>query len=372
MRCKPWTLAFAVLLCCSWLPAKAAHACINADVGIDVSHRTVSLQLTLPRGMDVLALKPMDGYRRSQWLRSTDGSAVVTDQGLRLANPHRRRLRVQMDVRANLERPDRTYPPFLRFDDGTIAVETETFAAAKSVTPLCLHFTPAPGEQIIGYGRASSSRLSAPAAPAPAAYVAFGKPRVERVHSLLLVSGRHTPDWIRERSRKTIPGVAEFYRQRLGSKALPTIFFYKMANSHGSGYHGDRLPGSVTLGLLGDAWEHPDARAAHEITEFVGHEIFHAWNAASDMEPIDAESNMASEGGAELAKMFATAHVEGNGKQAWLAETSASLDDCLLSLPSHGSLAGGHLDHGQLPYTCGVPVMLVLATLNDPQDPVAG
>jgi hypothetical protein len=277
-----------------------------------------------------------------------------------------------MDVRTNLDRPDRTYPPFLRFDDGTIGLETDTFAAVEGATPLCLHFTPAPGEQVIGYGQASSGRLSAPAAPAPAAYVAFGTPRVERTLSLLLVSDRRTPDWIRERLHQTIPDVARFYRQRMGPKALPTIFFYNLAGSHGSGYHGDRLPGSVTLGLLGEAWGKPDALAAHQITEFVSHELFHVWNAADGMEPVGAESNIASEGGAELAKMFATAHAEGKGEQAWLAEASASLDDCLLSLPAQGSLAAGHLDHGQLPYSCGVPVMLVLAALNDPQDPAAG
>lgn len=372
MCSKPWTLALAILLFCSWLPAQAANACINADIGIDAAHRHISLELMLPPGMDTLALTPLDGYRRSQWLRSPDGSAVITDQGLQAANPHQRRLRVQIDVRANLERPDRTYPPFVRFDDGTVALETDTFVAATGATPLCLRFTPVKGEQVIGYGNVASSQVSAPSAPAPAAYVAFGTPRVERVHSLLLVSGRRTPDWILERLRKTIPDATWFYRQHLGPKALPTIFFYNVAGSHGSGYHGDRLPGSVTLGLLGDAWGKPDADAAHQMTEFVGHEIFHVWNAADGMEPADAESNMASEGGAELAKMFASAHTEGKGQQAWLAEASTSLNDCLLSLPAHGSLADSGLDHGQLPYSCGVSVMLVLAALNDPLDPVAG
>ncbi|MEO8777172.1 MAG: hypothetical protein ABI389_00690 [Rhodanobacter sp.] len=372
MRCKPWTLALAILLTCGWLPVRAATACIDADIGIDAAHRTVSLDLTLPQGTDAIALKPMDGYRRSQLWQSADGSTVITDDGLRLADPHQRRMRVQMDVRTNLERPDRTYPPFLRFADGTIAVESDAFAAAEGTTPLCLRFVPAPGERVIGYATASTRPLHAPAAPAPAAYVAFGTPRVERVHSLLLVSGRGTPDWIRDRLRHTIPGVAEFYRQRMWPMALPTIFFYSLPDAHGSGYHGDRLPGSLTLGLIGAAWKTPDASAAHQITEFVAHELFHVWNAAAGMQPVDAESNLASEGGAELAKMLASAHVEGDPDQAWLAEASTSLDDCLLSLPAQGSLAAGHLDHGQLPYTCGVPLMLVLAALNHPQDPATG
>ncbi len=372
MHCKPWTLALVTLLACSWLPVRAADACIDADIGIDATHRTVSLQLTLPQDTDAIALLPIDGYQRSRLWQSADGSAVITDDGLRLADPRQRGIRVEMDVRTNVDRPDRTYPPFLRFADDTIAVETDAFAAAEGATPLCLRFLPAPGEQVIGYGMVSAQPLRAPTAPASAAYVAFGTPRVERVHSLLLVSDRGTPDWIRERLHHTIPGMAEFYRQRMGPKALPTIFFYSVQGSHGSGYHGDLLPGSVTLGLLGDAGETRDASTVHQISEFVGHEIFHVWNATDGMDPADTESNLASEGGAELAKIFATAHVEGKDEQAWLAEASTSLGDCLLSLPTQGSLAAGHLDHGQLPYSCGVPVMLTLAALNDPQDPSAG
>lgn len=139
MRCKPRTLAFAILFACIWLPTQAATTCIDADVSIDAAHRALTLQLTLPPGTDTLAMKPLDGYRRSQLLRSPDGSAVVTDQGLQLANPRQRRLRVQMDVHNNLDRPDRTYPPFLRFADGTIALETDTLAAARGAAPLYLH-----------------------------------------------------------------------------------------------------------------------------------------------------------------------------------------------------------------------------------------
>ncbi|MEO9079931.1 MAG: hypothetical protein ABI268_11555 [Rhodanobacter sp.] len=355
-----------------WLPALAGTSCIDATIRIDAAHTQISATLALPDGLSAITLKPIDGYQRTQLWSSPDGSAVITDNELRAADPHQRLLHVTMDVRANVKRPDRTYPPFLRFADGTIVLETDTFASTEHSTPLCLRFVPAAGEQVIGYGSVSSHPLRAPHTPAPAAYVAFGSPRVERDHSLLLVSDRRTPQWIRERLQHTIPGLTEFYRQRMGPMAVPTVFFYSLEGSHGSGYHGDRLPGSVTLGLLGDAWQTPDDSAIHQITEFVGHEIFHVWNATDGMEPVDAESNLASEGGAELAKMIATAHVEGNGTLAWLAEASNSLNDCLLSLPTRSSLAAGQLDHGQLPYTCGVPVMLVLAALNDPQDPATG
>ena len=372
MRTHFGLLLLTSLIATMWLPAEAGTSCIDATIGIDAAHTNISMALTLPDGSRAIALKPINGYRRPQLWHSPDGSAVITDNELRAADPHQRHLHVTMNVRANVQRPDRTYPPFLRFDDGTIALETDTFASAEDATPLCLRFVPAAGEQVIGYGTVSSHPLRAPSAPTPAAYVAFGTPRVERIHALLLVSDRRTPDWIRERLHHTIPGLTEFYRQKLGPRVLPTVFFYSVQGSHGSGYHGDSLPGSVTLGLLGDAWKTPDPNAIHQITEFVGHEIFHVWNAADGIEPVDATSNLASEGGAELGKMIASAHVEGKDRQAWVAEASASLDDCLLSLPDKGSLAAGHLDHGQLPYTCGVPVMLALAALNDPQDPAAG
>lgn len=373
MRCRHWLFAALVLIAASSsLPALAAPSCIDADISIDAGHHALTMQLTLPHGVATLALAPIDGYHRQQLWRSPDGSAVITDSTLRPTHPQQRRLRVSMDVRANLDKPDRTYPPFLRFADGTVALDSDTFAAATNATPLCLHFIPAPGEQVIGYGRVSDHPLRAPAAPAPAGYVAFGTPRVERHPSLLLVSDRQAPAWIRRQLGTTIPAVADYYRQQMGPMATPIVFLYDMPDAHGSGYHGDRLPASVTLGLIGDAWKTPDASAAHQLIGFVAHELFHVWNVAHDMEPADDESDLASEGGAELARMFATAHIEGHAGQVWLAEAGTSLNNCLLALPAHGSLAAGHLDHGRLPYDCGVPVMLVLAAMHDPQDPVAG
>ena len=372
MRTRSWLLVVAGWVAGAWLPVLAGPSCIDATIRINTGHTKVILALTLPEGTHAIPLKPLDGYQRTQLWHSPDRSATITDSELRAADPGQRHLRVTMDVGANVDRPDRTYPPFLRFADGTVAVETDAFAAAEHAMPLCLRFVPAAGEQVIGYGAASSRLLLAPSAPAPAAYVAFGTPSVERDRSLLLVSGGHTPVWIRRRLRNTITGIARFYRQRMGPRELPTVFFYRLANSRGSGYHGDRLPGSLTLGLIGKAWDTPQPSAAHQITEFVGHEMFHVWNAADDMEPLSAESNLASEGGAELATMFAGAYVEGKGEQAWLAEASASLNECLLALPATGSLVAAHLDHGLLPYHCGVPVMLVLAALNNPQDPSNG
>lgn len=373
MRRRRWLLAAVIVwIATGSLPLLAAPSCVDADIGIDAGHHTLTMQLVLPHGVTSLALAPIDGYHRRQLWRSPDGSVVITDNTLRPAHPQQRRLRVSMDVSANVDKPDRTYPPFLRFADGTVALDSDTFAAATGATPLCLRFIPARGEQVIGYGRVSDHPLRAPTTPALAGYVAFGTPRVDRHPSLLLVSDRQAPEWIGRQLGTTILAIADFYRQQMGPITTPTVFLYDMHGAHGSGYHGDRLPASVTLGLVGDTWKTPDTSAAHQLIEFVAHELFHVWNAAQGMEPANDESNLASEGGAELAKMFATAHIEGSGQQTRLDEAGTSLNNCLLALPAHGSLAAGHLDHGQLPYDCGVPVMLVLGAMNDPQDPVAG
>lgn len=360
-----------IALVCSATPPHAAATCIHADIGVDAAHRAITMRLTLPRDVHSLKLVPLDGYHRSKLWRSPDGSAIVTDSGLRAADPLHRRLQVTMDVQTNLDKPDRTYPPFLRFADGTVAVDTDTFASDGKTPSLCSRFTPPRGEQVIGNRHAANSPWQAPA-HLPAAYVAFGTPRVEHIGSLTLVSDRKVPEWVRARLHTGIPAIAEFYRQRMGPMQLPVVFLYQLAGTHqDSGYHGDRLPGSVTLGLIGDAWKIPDADAVHQITRFVAHELFHVWNADRGLEPVSNASNLASEGGADLASMFTTALVEGKGQAAWLDAASTSLDSCLLGLPDSGKLAG-HLDLGQLPYYCGVPVMLVLGAMHDPRDPLAG
>lgn len=369
------SIVFAVV---AWIAGSfvAAHAeapCIHADVGIDAAHTTITLQLALPRGSNGLAWQPLDGYLRTRLWRSPDGSARITDDHLQVANPRQRQLRVTMDVRTNLERPDRTYAPFLRFSDGTVAVDTAIFGAAANSTAVCLRFVPAAGEQVVGFGKASERPFTAPALRAPAAYVAFGTPRVERFHALMMVSDRGAPEWIRQRLHASLPGVAGFYRQRMGPMAIPTVFLYRLAgNQPGSAYHGDRLPGSITLGLSGASWQQPDPVAAHQLSVFLAHEMFHVWNAGDGLKAVESEDNIASEGGAEMASMFAVATIEGHARHDWLTYASTALNQCLQMLPDDAGPLAGHLGNGQLPYDCGVPLMLVIAALNDPRDPLDG
>lgn len=357
----------------SFVAVHAASPCLHADVGIDAAHTAITLHVDLPRGSKGIFLQTLDGYQRSRLWHSPDGSTRITDNSLQIADPRQRQLRMTMDVRSNLERPDRTYAPFLRFSDGTVAVNTAIFSAAANTLPLCLRFVPAAGEQAVGFGTASERPLNAPDLPAPAAYVAFGTPRVERFDALMMVTDRGAPEWIRQRLHASLPGVAGFYRQRMGPMAIPTVFLYRLAGKQpGSAYHGDRLPGSITLGLSDASWQQPDPLAARQLSVFLAHEMFHVWNAGHGLEAVNAEENLASEGGADMASMFAVATIEGQGKRDWLKSASTPLSQCMLSLPDDASALAGHLGNGQLAYDCGVPMMLVIAALNDPRDPVDG
>ena len=185
---------------------------------------------------------------------------------------------------------------------------------------------------------------------------------------------RTTPDWAVRRLGDSLDRVVAYYRRWLPPIALPSAFVYRMPyppGIGGSGSHGDRLPYSLTLGLLGD-WSAPRDEALLPLTGFIGHEVFHLWNAANGMAPVDTRAMLAQEGGADLAGMFAAASLDGSGQAGWLSAASDALDTCLASLPDSDRLADADLAHGRLPYACGAPAMLALAAANDRDDPAAG
>lgn len=353
--------------------AFAGEACVDVRVGIDAGHHAISMQLALPPGVESLALAPSDGYPRSELLRSPDASATVSDDELR-ATKADGRMALSLDVRDNLPQRDRTYAPFLRFADGTVAFDSEFLAPADGAPPLCLRFVPAHGEKVVGFGQVVDHQLRAPGDGRSGGYVAFGDPRIDASGTPLKAFDRSVPDWAAQHLDDSLGRVVSYYRRWLPSIALPTAFVYRMPyppGIGGSGSHGDRLPQSLTLGLLGD-WSTPQDEALLPLDAFLGHEVFHLWNAANGMEPTDTRAMLAQEGGADLAGMFAAASLHGDGEAEWLDAATDALDTCLAALPDGGRLADAEFAHGRLPYDCGVPTMLALAAANDRNDPANG
>lgn len=363
--------AFAALLLAP--AAFAGESCVDARIGIDAAHHAISIRLSLPAGVRSLALAPFDGYPRSELLHSPDASATVADDELRATRPDGR-MALTLDVRDNLPQRDRTYAPFLRFGDGTVAIDSEFLAPAEGAPPLCLRFVPAQGEKIVGFGQASDHELRVPGDGRSGGYVAFGDPRIDATGTPLKAFDRSVPDWAARHLDDTLDRVVAYYRRWLPPIALPTAFVYRMPyppGIGGSGSHGDRLPQSLTLGLLGD-WSAPQDEALLPLDAFLGHEVFHLWNAANGMVPTDTRAMLAQEGGADLAGMFVAAELHGGGEAEWLDAATDALDTCLVALPDDARLAEAKLAHGRLPYDCGVPTMLALAAANDSGDPAAG
>ncbi|HET7126499.1 MAG TPA: hypothetical protein VFI26_05340 [Lysobacter sp.] len=370
LRTRTAALAAALLLAPA---AFAGETCVDARVGIDAAHHAISMQLVLPPGVQSLALAPFDGYPRGELLHSPDASATVSDDELRATQPGGR-MTLALDVRDNLPQRDRAYAPFLRFADGTVALDSEFLAPADGVPPLCLRFAPAQGEKVVGFGEVADHELRAPGDGRSGGYVAFGDPRIDAGGMPLKAFDRSVPDWAARHLDDTLDRVVAYYRRWLPPVALPTAFVYRMPyppGIGGNGSHGDRLPQSLTLGLLGD-WSEPQDEALLPLDAFLGHEVFHLWNAANGMAPVDTRAMLAQEGGADLAGMFAAAELHGGGEAEWLDAATDALDTCLAALPDSGRLADAELAHGRLPYDCGAPTMLALAAANDRDDPAAG
>jgi len=216
----------AVLLSISLLATAAVRsACIPAEVRMDATHTAIDFYLHLPPGTTRIALEDLAPYSRRDLWQSPDESATVEETAIAARGAHRD-LHLRMGVSRQPPHQDRAYAPFQRFADGTVAVYGPQFEApAENPLQLCVRYVPVQGEQVIGFGHASSSPLSS-AQPWPPGYVAFGKPYVQRHHGLLLVSDRGAPAWIRQRMAVSIPRLVDLYRQRLGPGTVPTVFLF--------------------------------------------------------------------------------------------------------------------------------------------------
>lgn len=355
------------------VPARAG--CVPVAVRYDAKAQTVQAGLTLPEGQTSLKLRDLAPYHRSKLWSSPDGSARIDDAGLAAARPGQRELHLQMDVHADAPIEDRAYAPYLRFTDGTVAVYAPLFLApSHGKTTLCPRWIPAPGQQVVGYGHAQATPLATDMAT-PEGYVAFGRPQVQRHGALMLVSDRGTPAWVRDRIAGEAPAMVDLYARTMGPARVPMLFVFSRPTPPGArDFKGDHLPASITLGLLGDAWDRADPESLDQLTRFLAHELFHSWNSDPLLGSPEGEALLAKEGGADLAKIFAGGQVMGASRQALWDAVAQSYDACLLKLRRGQSVANALADDqpGAMPYDCGAALMSALAVAADPGDPVRG
>lgn len=349
--------------------------CLPAEVRIDAAHRKVDFQVTLPPGVTRIALRDLAPFSRRKLWQSPDGSAMIEDAAIVATDERRHTLHISIDVRHELPRFDRAYTPFLRFADGSVALYTPQFGSADdSAVTLCPRYLPAAGEQVIGFGRAQSTPLATDPVK-PESYVVFGRPLVQKHGNLLLASDRGVPVWLRQRVAALVPKLGDYYTQRLGPGTIPTIFVYAEPRLPGvRDFNGDHLPSSLTLGFFGKGWEKPDEAITETLAGFLAHELFHTWNSAPALGSPEGEALLAKEGGAEFARIVATAAVRRQPSRVWLDAIGKAYNSCLYELPRKDAIAKAlqSRNPGKMPYDCGVPLMFALALAADPRDPADG
>lgn len=357
------------------VPAWAASPdCVAVDVSVDDAHHVIDVTFRPPASVKRIALQPLAPYSRKALWQSPDGSAQIEDEAI-VAAPGHRLLHIRMDASRTPERQDRAYAPFLRFADGTVAIDTQQFLRPKDSTQkLCQRYVPAHGQQVVGFGEASTKPLDL-GDTSPAGYVAFGTPYVERHGDLLLAIDKGTPSTIRERVAGDVPRLMDFYVHHLGQAKTPMLFLFMQPDEQGvRSFHGDHLPSSITLGLMGQGWDSMEEADWQRLTGFVAHELFHTWNSAPALGSPEGEALLAKEGGAELARVMATASLSNQTSAQWLPRVGSMYNACLFDIHRAQSVASA-LDKrapGGLPYDCGAPLMLALALAANPHDPVTG
>lgn len=225
--------------------------CVRSVVSVDARRKQVLWDLYVPSGVTRIVLDGAGSFAVAilpeQLWKVRTGGAQFHGNTLELATTGERRVQLVMDVHRNHTVPDRTYAPFFRFSDGTIAVLSTNFLVSKlSPVSLCVRYRATPHDYVIGDGHAEQRVLSPP--DSFRGYVAFGTPVIAKSGGLMVVVDRASPPWLRQTVMQSLQRIAQFYSARLGLATLPTVFIFSSNDDEThNAVHGDTLPGSISL-----------------------------------------------------------------------------------------------------------------------------
>jgi hypothetical protein len=352
-----WVLLLAMV---SAAASATPMQCIRGSVKLGRDRQHVYWTISVPRGVSTLRLAPEHPLGRtleSLWRPAGTGGVRIKGNRVDLISPLARHLTLEMSLGRNLGIPDRTYAPFFRFSDGTVALLADDFRLiGDRAAPSCVTFFAPEGAQVLFDGKwGKSIRID----HSQSGYVTIGNSFHYMVDGELVVQDRGLPAWIGESLRKVIGTVVRLYSSELGVRKVPPVLvFSTRPNQPASYYHGDALPNSITLDFSGNAWLQGGAQkdALAQAVGLIAHELFHVWNRGSGED--GAGDLLATEGGADLAQDF----IESRALPAQsrvLSDVSAALTDCMYEIDPRRSLRmqlGAH--PGKLPYDCGTPFVL--------------
>lgn len=340
--------------------AVQARTCALSKVSIDAEHRTIRWDLTFPRDVNALRLSPENNPDQINW---TVDPAIASLQHRTLVRASAKTSMVTLTSTfpQHFEHQDRVYSPAIIFEDGSVAVLSSLFNfSVGDGTLQCATFI-APSKGKVGTGD-KWNRTSVDDDALVPGYVVFGNPRIEKTGRLTLVLDKGVPSWAKEEIVHTLESAIALYAAKMGSQPLPPVIIYTQ-NTSGAAYHwGDRLPGSITLGLFGNNWKVRSQLLEDDLKRFIAHEIFHVWNSRVNF--VDGgNSLLAVEGGAELASVFVRAKTVTQPNLFVLNSVSEALNRCQLDLAYGNSLSqllqSPH--PGAVPYHCGM-IMMFAAT----------
>lgn len=336
--------------------AVQARACALSTVSIDTENRTIRWDLTFPKGVNALRLSPGNKSDQINW--TVDPAIASLQHGtLVRASAKTSMVTLTSTLPQYSRHQDRVYSPTIVFEDGSVAVLSSLFNFSMGDgAPRCTTFI-APSKGKVGTGD-KWNRLSVVNDALVSGYIVFGNPKIEQTGGLTLVLDKGVPSWAKEEIVHTLESAIGLYAAKMEPQPLPPIIIYTQ-NTPGVAYHwGDRLPGSITLGLFGKNWRVRGQSLEDDLKRFIAHEIFHVWNGRVNFVD-DGNSLLAVEGGAELASVFARAKTSTQPNLFVLNNVSDALNQCQLDL-AYGNSLNQLLQAphpGVVPYHCGMILM---------------
>lgn len=322
----------------------------------------VSVRYDLDRAVRKLTFRSIDGkYRARRWAFASPDFVIRI--GDRLDHIERRDgdafKSVALTAQPNLVRIQKNYRPLAAYGDGGVLAFTGHFWPVIDEDrrmDAVFSFAPAPGAQIVAFGKRVDALREWRSPMAHPAFVYLGPLEPVESPAVMALIDPAAPLWIREEFASLTPAAFELLSQLFAFDldTKPNVFLAAPlgGNAGRLSYSGDALPGQLQITLEGGGWQERSARAVSIFRRATIHEAVHLWQAAARPSARE-ESPWIHEGAADAIAAEAMVMLgfwDGDDYEAHLRQTRS---DCAAKL-REGSLAsaGARRDYRAL-YTCG-------------------
>ena len=302
------------------------------------------------------SLYQWDALGRAQVIKRIDGKPIS---------------KLNLSFKSNYDFIQKDYTPNIKFTDGGVMFFTHYLTLSetsfsrdtsqvtdKLIANTQLHFF-SPNQTITFLGEVYQEKAKWKPNE-KGTYVFFGDNKAIEKEDLVAIVDTGVPKWVWENTRKYLPKLFTFYRNKTGQTLnfRPFVFLnFDKVDGEFSNYSGGTLPGLVQLSVLGGRWKEKNEKQFNTLFHFVAHESAHFWN-GNMFGYEDGRHSWMHEGGADAFANFAMRDFGLLTDEEMLEKFEVAANKCITRKGGESLEESGAIWRAKNYYYCGAVMSL--------------